>query len=241
MSDHPFLRFIDLVNFDQKLHSLENEKNSNIAEINALKKQEEEQAHHLEDMNKRVFQAKKRVDEQELEMKVLDQKEKDKKKKLENLSDYKEYQAIKAELETIHQAQVAHEKIILDAWHHLEQAEHAAQKKALEHTEYVQQLHEKQAALDQKSLQLDDQIAQLIEQRKEKEAGVPAEWLEKYTIMRARVPDPVVEIYHQSCSSCSQMITQQEMVRARKGALVQCQTCYRLLYAPEIMEKHEAA
>jgi hypothetical protein len=90
MSDHPFLRFIDLVNFDQKLHSLENEKNSNIAEINALKKQEEEQAHHLEDMNKRVFQAKKRVDEQELEMKVLDQKEKDKKKKLENLSDYKE-------------------------------------------------------------------------------------------------------------------------------------------------------
>jgi len=95
MSDHPFLRFIDLVNFDQKLYSFENEQKNIVAEINAVKKQEEEYAHILEDMHKRVFQAKKKVDEQELEMKVLDQKEKEKKKKLENLSDYKEYQAIK--------------------------------------------------------------------------------------------------------------------------------------------------
>jgi predicted nucleic acid-binding Zn-ribbon protein len=66
---------------------------------------------------------------------------------------------------------------------------------------------------------------------------MPAEWLEKYTIMRARVSDPVVAISHQSCSACSQMLTMQDMVRARHGALIQCQACYRLLYLPESMER----
>jgi len=130
---------------------------------------------------------------------------------------------------------------VLDAWNQLEHIEHTLQKKNIEHAEQLQQLHQKEEELEKKSAHLTDEIATLTAQREEKEKGVPTEWLEKYTIMRARVPDPVVEIYHQSCSSCSQMITQQEMVRARRGALVQCQTCYRLLYAPEIMEKHEAA
>ena len=42
MNDHPFLRFINLVNFDQKIQSLENEKKSITSEIDALKKQEED-------------------------------------------------------------------------------------------------------------------------------------------------------------------------------------------------------
>ncbi len=84
-----------------------------------------------------------------------------------------------------------------------------------------------------------DEIVNLSAQRVEKEANVPAEWLEKYTMMRARVSDPVVEIFHQSCGACSHLITQQEIIRAKRGALLQCQNCFRLLYAPEIMEKHQ--
>src|SRR6266436_3811726 len=112
MSNHPFSRFIDLVNFDQKFQSLENEKQSIIADIATLKKQEENYAQDLDDMNKRIFQLKKNVDAQELEMKVLDQKEKDKKNRLETLADYKEYQAIKVEIETVQRAQVEHEKVV---------------------------------------------------------------------------------------------------------------------------------
>lgn len=241
MNDHPFSRFIDLVNFDQKLQSLENEKKSIVAQISAVKKQEQEYVQDLDDMHKRVFQLKKNVDAQELEMKALDQKEKDKKKRLETLADYKEYQAIKAEIETVQRMQVDHEKTVLDAWHQLESAQLTLQKKTTEYTDQIKQLQEQVHTLEQKLAQLEDQIMQGTAQRDEKEVGVPAEWLEKYTLMRARVPDPVVEIFHQSCGACSQMITQQEMVRARRGALVQCHKCFRLLYAPEIMEKHEAA
>lgn len=238
MSDHPFLRFINLVNFDQKLQSLENEKITIAAEITVIKKQEEECARDIDDINKRVFQLKKRVDEQELEMKVLDQKEKEKKQRLENLADYKEYQAIKAEVEAIQRIQVEQETVVLDAWNQLENAQLAVKKKTTESTAQLQQLQERVQELEDKAAQLQTEVADLILQRAEKEKDVPAEWLEKYTMMRARVTDPVVEIVDQSCGACSQMITSQDMVRAKRGALVQCQKCYRLLYAPEIMEKH---
>jgi predicted nucleic acid-binding Zn-ribbon protein len=238
MSDHPFLRFIDLVNFDQKIHSLENEKKVVSAEIDALKEQAKEYARDFDEMNQRIFQFKKKVDEQELEMKSLDHKEKEKKQQLDRLSDYKEYQAIKAEIETVQHMQMEQEQHVLDAWNQLENAQNSLQKKTKEHEAQLQQLHEKVQGLEAKFVQVSDEIATLVAERTKKEAHVPAEWLEKYTMMRARVPDPVVEIFHQSCGACSQMITQQEMIRARRGALLQCQNCFRLLYAPEIMEKH---
>jgi uncharacterized protein len=239
MSDHPFLRFIDLVNFDQKLQSLENEKKVISAEISALQEHKKQYAHDLEEGNKRVFQFKKRVDEQELEMKSLDQKEQEKKRKLEHLADYKEYQAIRAEIETVQRMQVEREQLVLDAWNQLEQAQVNVQKKTKEYAEQLQQLQHKEQELATKSAHLNDEVTSMIAERVQKEAAVPAEWLEKYTMMRARVSDPVVEIFHQSCGVCSRVITQQEMVRARHGALIQCQTCFRLLYAPEIMEKHQ--
>lgn len=238
MSDHPFLRFINLVTFDQKIQSLENEKIAIATEIAAIKKQQEEYARDRDDMHKRIFQLKKRVDEQELEMKVLDQKEKEKKQRLENISDYKDYQAIKAEVEGIQRTQIDQEKVVLDAWNQLENAELGFAKKSAEVTRQLEQLNNQAQELEQKSTLLHAEVSNLIVQRQEKEADVPAEWLEKYTMMRARVTDPVVEIFHQSCGSCSQMITSQEMLRAKHGALIQCQKCYRLLYAPEIMEKH---
>jgi predicted nucleic acid-binding Zn-ribbon protein len=239
MSDHPFLRFIDLVNFDQKLHSLENEKKAIAAQIVALKEQIKDYARDLDEMNQRIFQLKKKVDEQELEMKSLDHKEKEKKQQLDRLADYKEYQAIKVEIETVQHMQVEQEQHVLDAWNQLENAQNNLQKKTKEQEVQLQQLHENMQALEAKLAHLTDEIANLTAERVAKEADVPAEWLEKYTMMRARVPDPVVEIFHQSCGACSQMITQQEMIRARRGALIQCQNCYRLLYAPEIMEKHQ--
>jgi len=240
MSDHPFLRFINLVSFDQKLQSLENEKIAVEKEISALKMQEEEHARGLEDLRNRVFLLKKRVDEQELEMSSLDQKEKDKKKHLEHLADYKDYQAIKSDVESIQRMQVEQEKIVLDAWNQLENAQHGLQKKTDDNVQFLEELHQRIKQLGEKYAAIDTECALLITQRLSMEADVPAEWLEKYTMMRARVSDPVVEISHQGCGACSQLVTAQDMVRARHGALIQCQTCYRLLYAPEIMEKHTA-
>ncbi len=238
MNNHPFLRFINLVAFDQKIKSLENEKIALDHQIAATRKQEDEYARNLQEARDRVLSSQKKVDAQELEMKSLDQKEKEKKRHLENLTDYKNYQGIKAEIEGIQHQQVEQEKIVLDAWSQLEHAQQALQKKQQDNVQQLSELHERMKELGQKYAALDDECARLIAQHAEMEADIPTEWLEKYTLMRARVSDPVVEIFHQSCGVCSQMITTQDMVRARHGALIQCQTCYRLLYAPEIKEKH---
>lgn len=238
MNEHPFLRFINLVSFDQKLQSLENNKIAVEKEIAALKKQEDDYAHDLNDLRNRIFSLKKRVDEQELEMKILDAKEKDKKKHLENLADYKDYQAIKIEIETVQRMQIEQEQAVLDAWNQLENAENSLQKKTNEQVQQLQELHSRMKELADKYAQLDQECATLIAQRVEMQANVPAEWLEKYIMMRARVADPVVEIFHQSCGACSHIITAQDVIRAKRGALIQCQNCYRLLYAPEMMEKH---
>lgn len=238
MSDNPFLRFIDLVSFDQKLQSLENNIVVVNSEIDLLKTQEDAFIYDLEEHHKRVNQLKKRVDEQELEMKSLDQKEKQKKELLDRLSDYKEYQGIKAEVETIQRLQVDQEQSVLDAWNQLENAQAAENKKKIDGIEKLKLIHESRAQLEDKIAQLRADVANFMVKRAEKESIVPAEWLEKYTMMRSRVSDPVVEIFHQSCGACSQMITSQDFVRAKRGALIQCQKCYRLLYAPEIMEKH---
>ena len=238
MSENPFLRFIDLVTFDQKIQSIENNIVSVDEELVALKKRELAFTHDLEEMHNRVNQLKKKVDEHELEMKSLDQKEKEKKQLLDRLSDYKEYQGIKAEVEAIQRIQVEQEQLVLDAWNQLENAQAAEKKKKSEIAEQSIALSEQIEQAKDKHAQLHAESAALIAQRAEKEVSVPAEWLEKYIMMRARVTDPVVEIFHQSCGACSQMITSQDYVRAKRGALIQCQKCYRLLYAPEIMEKH---
>lgn len=238
MNDHPFLQFINLVNFDQKIQSLENQKISVEHEIAALKKQEASNINDAAEARNKIVQLKKRVDEQELEMKILDQKEKDKKKHLENLADYKDYHAIKAEIENIQRLQIEQEKNVLDAWNQLESAQNSLKKKSDEYPQKLQEITENIKELENKYRALDNESSTMVAQRVAMEKGIPAEWLEKYTIMRARVSDPVVEIAHQSCGVCSQIVTMQDINRAKRGALIQCQTCYRLLYLPEIMTQH---
>ncbi len=68
-----------------------------------------------------------------------------------------------------------------------------------------------------------------------KETGVPNEWLEKYSHMRLRVIDPVVPVMFGGWSACSYAVTEQELVRLKRKALIQCKGCFRLLYMQEVM------
>jgi predicted nucleic acid-binding Zn-ribbon protein len=168
-------------------------------------------------------------------MKSFDQQEKDKKYCLDNLSDYKEYQAIKAEVESIQRMQIEQEKIVLDAWNQLENAQSDFKKKKQESVEQAEKLQQKLNEMQQKQKELSMDFYKLVEQRKVKEGLVPVEWLEKYEMMRSRVADPVVQVAQDSCGACWQMLTSQDLVRAKRGALIQCKKCFRLLYLPEIM------
>src|SRR5690606_4902221 len=88
---------------------------------------------------------------------------------------------------------------------------------------------------EQEKIAITDELSHLFAQRDEKSIGIPEEWLEKYGEMGQRVTDPVVPIEQQSCGGCYQQLIAQDIIRAKRGALMQCKKCFRLLYFPEIV------
>jgi len=237
MSDRPFLRFIDLVSIDQKVQSLVQKIATLDKSIDEINKRRTDHALFSEEMQNKILQCKKNVDVQELEMKVLDEKEREKKKFFETLSDYKEYQAVKNEIEAIQRLQVNQEKAVLEAWNQLESAQSSLEKKKRESVDDLQELDEKIGLLVKEKEMFLHELTQIKDLRESKIIGIPQEWLDKYNLMGQRVANPVVAIEHQSCGGCYQQLIAQDLIRARRGALLQCKKCFRLLYLPEIMEQ----
>lgn len=240
MKDSPFSRFINLVTIDQKIKSCLTQKSYFDTAITEVIKQKNEHAVIVEQAHQRVNQLKKTVDAQELEMKTLDAKEQAKKRILDTLSDYKECQAIKSEVDAIQRTQVEQEKIVLDAWAQLENAQNVFQKKQLESADVLQKYDDELQKIEQSKNAVSIELAELVAKREENTVGIPEEWLEKYGLMGQQVTNPVVPIEQQSCGGCYQQLTMQDIVRARHGAIMQCKKCFRLLYSSEIMERHSA-
>jgi len=237
MKERPFALFIDLVFFDQKIRSLLREMEGIEYEISELEAEQKKADQDIQEAAKNIVTLRKKVDGQELELKELDQLEREKKQLLEKISNYREYQSVKAEVESIQQTQLNQEQTVLTAWNNLEEAQKSLKGR--------QEMHEKETIEKKKSIAekkqkvdaLQTELSTYEKERPEKEKLVPKEWLEKYTAMKTQVANPVVPIDQGACSSCFYTLTDQGIIRAKRGALLQCKGCYRLLYSPQAMEK----
>lgn len=221
---------IDLVKFDQRFNSLNSLIRAHEHEIAKIEKELLNIEASNADMKRRFINAKKLVDEHELKMKDLQVVEKQKKEFLDRVENQKEYAAIKKEISQIQSEQQTHEKILLDAWNKLENLEkeqHAflegSEKKRAELTHSREEVVSKIESLRQ-------EYSTHMHQRANMEKNVPQEWLDKYFLMRERVVDPVVPVIQGNCSSCFYAVPSQDVGIIRRGKLVQCKDCYRLLY-----------
>lgn len=234
MSETPFHTFIELIKVDQAIVDLGNAIEKVNSEIGELKKQQEQQASIVTSAKNDVHEAKKAVDQFELELKALDQQEKQRKERLENSSDYKQYQSLKAEIDVLKHKQHQYEDILMGAWNKLE----AAQREYdTVQAAYPAKTDDINIAITQKDAEVATLKASLDDytnERPAKEKVVPAEWLEKYAMMRSRVSDPVVPVENGSCSACYYKVTQQDMTMIAHRKLLQCKSCYRLLYSSEL-------
>ena len=70
----------------------------------------------------------------------------------------------------------------------------------------------------------------LLEEKAQKLALVPSEWISRYHQMQTSVRNPIVPVQHGSCSACFYTLVQQEFSRIKKGEVRACQSCYRFLY-----------
>ncbi len=215
MNGTPFEQFIALVQVDQKINSL----NASIASLEKSNKenlaQEAAAQQALELVKNKLHDMKKEVD---------------KKNKLDRVANHKEYQLLKNEIDTIKQDQHNLEEGLMIAWNQLENArkEFDVAQKAFQ--EQSASIHEAIKKNQEKIESIKQDIQTIIEERVNKEKGLPEEWLEKYAIMRARVSDPVVPVLDGNCSACFYKISVQDMQSLKHRKLIQCKDCFRLLY-----------
>jgi predicted nucleic acid-binding Zn-ribbon protein len=235
MNNHPFHSFIELINFDASLHALYKKQETIAQEINTIKRNSTAQEATITHVKHAVVEARKAVDRVELEMKALDQQEQEKKKRLNQLSNYKESQAITREIEQLRLKQHELEETLLAAWHTLELRE---RERDIQEKKYQEAQLAVAAELQNKQKE-QESIARELEsyapQRAEKKQHIPHEWLEKYEAMRLQVNDPVVPVEHNSCSACFHTLSPQELTRLKRGALIECKACFRFLYDKAIL------
>ena len=239
MTHTPFHSFIDLIEFDRSIFAFEQSIAALDQDISRARAQEEAVVLELETAKKNWHNAKKSVDLIELEMQSLDQQRANKKRRLENSTSHKEYQLVKAEIDTLKEKQHELEKTLLDVWHTLESATKAYEALKADFDSKVAVVHTTIADYEQKKSNIRIQLKECTDKRPALEAVVPQEWLEKYAAMRSRVADPVVRVDRGSCGACYYKISDQDMASLSRNKLIQCKDCYRFLYieSPERSQK----
>lgn len=230
MKATPFQAFLELVKFDQQFHDLSTQLRTHKQELASIEKELKDLDTREQELRRRVHDARKSADEHELGMKELVQSESDRKERLEKITHQKEYEALKKEIAGIRQRQQEYEKELVAAWNRVDTIQKELKSS---HDQIEQRRTQLMVVFAQKK----DQIADLEKKFAHYEQGrmvllkdVPPEWIDKYNMMRELVTDPVVPVVHGSCGSCFYAIPANVLVALRKGKLVQCKDCYRLLY-----------
>lgn len=230
MNKTPFQCFIDLVVFDQNLYKKEQEIIAIETGIEELEDKIQEYQATITSYQHALHDARKLVDQKELEMKILDDKMKDIQTRFSNARNNKEYIALKHELDDAQKQQTESEQAVLSAWNTLETIQRT-QKYQTETLEREQQaITEKIKEEWQRVDQLEVLYAEEKKQRALLEKNVPQEWQERYSRMRNAVDDPITTVDGTSCKACYQAISHQDMVALGRNALLQCKGCFRFLY-----------
>jgi len=230
MNEFPVQSFIDLVNFDQGTYAIQDEIEKTNKSIKEIQLKQAQHVSDLEFIKKQVHDARKEVDQAELEMKELEQKEISQKEKLENSVDQQEYRLLSKEIKSIKKRQHDYEEILLVAWNKFESAKKEVQAQEARVNEKIEELKTSMQESQAKLQKLEQDLQERLKQRDEKTKAVPADWLEKYVLMRSRVANPVVPVVGGSCSACFYQLPPQDFLALKRNRVLQCKGCYRFLY-----------
>ena len=230
MKSIEFQKFINLVTFDKDLITIERDIVKNRKKIENVLSDLSRENDEFDDTRSLKIESKKAVDEKELYMKVLDDKESQLKQKIDSISNQKEYKALQREHDQLKEDRLAQEQILLQLWNKFEVIDKSYASKQLAHTEKVKELEEEIASIQASTKKLTSDLKALEKQREEKQEDVPEEWLDIYVNMKGRVEDPVAPVISESCNACFYMVTASDMQRLKRNELLQCRECYRLLY-----------
>jgi len=236
MSTTPFQKLLALVAVDAAIASKRAERDAIQREVDKAYHELDELAKLKEQHMQAVHNARKVVDGIELEMKTSQQQEAKKKKLIDVANNLKEFNSAKAELATVQEELVAQEDDLLKAWNTLEAAQKTVAAFEVTYQARHDEVQKTVSELSQKIASFESEIMTMEAGRATRQAEVPAEWLSQYNMMHASVADPVVPFADDSCSACFSPVPSQFVGRIKRGAILPCKSCFRLLYAPEFHE-----
>lgn len=225
-----FNALIDLVQLDTFIQAQQEGLDKLFAQEQQFVQQKQLLEKTLSELKNAVSLAKKEVDAVELTMKELDEQEKGKKKYIDRLTDYKEYKSLQVEIDHLHEDQCKQEQAVIDAWNAFEVAENRYMQQLPIIQEKIEKIVQDLEKCKQDQSLIKEQIGKQEQQRPAKQLLVPKEWMEKYILMQSRVKNPVVSIELNSCAACFYHLTSTDLQSAKKGSLIQCKNCFRLLY-----------
>jgi predicted nucleic acid-binding Zn-ribbon protein len=226
----PFQKFVALISFDQENNQIRQQLKDLDDNIKYLNQMLINTEYELTAAHDSVKTAQKTVDATELANQELDATEKTKKAQLEQVQDKKEYAALKKEITYLKEQQHNNELILVQAWTKLETAKQVFEKQKELLNQKITEIKTDISAKQAKIIELTKQVNNYELERKAKETGVPSEWLVKYSIMRTRVQNPVVQVVNGSCMACFYDVTQQDINALKDNRLVECRGCFRFLY-----------
>ena len=230
MTQDAFKRFIQLIEFDQSLQSVEKDLVLVQAELVKIKKELEVLTADYQHAKIHVHDLRKQVDQEELMMRTYDEEERVSRTRLDAANSPKHYQALKKENDTHKQTQHAHEQVLMNVWNTFEVGQ--KQLQATQDT-FDQKKQELEKELDLQEKRMAELMQNIKEHEKERQTylqDIPEEWMAKYNRMKNTVKNPVVGIVAGTCGGCSFLLSNQLVLALGQNRLMQCTSCYRLLY-----------
>ncbi len=228
---NPFFAFIRLVELDHHLAKLADQRRRLEAQQTELTVKRQQLVSNVAHAQENVHSLQKELARQELELRTVQTKQEQVRKKLEIVGSTKEWTALDHELQGLVTQQQAIESVIFGLWQQIEVAERSLQEEQRSSKEADQLLIEQQEALRPDINALEAEHAQYVQKRAAAVLHAPEEYMKKYELMRAQLENPVVPVVDDCCSSCASLITKVDLAQLKRHLLVPCRSCYRLLYA----------
>jgi predicted nucleic acid-binding Zn-ribbon protein len=219
-----------LIDVEKSLHAAKTAVLTDQQKVEDLKEELSRVCHSQQTANIVVHTAQKAVDRLELEAKTVQTKEATKKKQLEAATKKSVCEGLKRELALINQTQEQLENELVQAWHLLDEAHKTTVATRTTTEDAVKSCEQKLKEAQERLNENEKQLMHYNAQRNEQIANLPAELQERYTSMHARTANPLVRVIRGMCSACFYQIIPRDITRLHKNELVECRSCYRLLY-----------
>lgn len=237
MKQFSLQQLIELVNFDQDMVQTEHAIAKLQCEVQDAQQEVTLCQEGLERFKKNKHDLKKEVDKTELEMKTLDQEEKEKRKRMESATNQREYESFSKEAEILKTKQHELEEDLLEKWKKYEHAEVELKERQTFCDATLTSLDTVITEKMQKIAELQDKLESQQKMREQKLAGIPQELLEKYANMYKQISNPVVPVESGSCTACFYSLPQHDLHDLRRKKLLQCKDCFRFLYLKDVHEE----